>query len=108
MSRFWSDKTRDLAPYTPGEQPRVDGLIKLNTNEHPLAPSQLAIAAISAAISARLRHYPDPDSVQLRLAIAEREGLALEQVFVGNGSDEVLAHIFALEFAKMRAVKRPT
>lgn len=107
MSRFWSDKTRDLAPYTPGEQPRVDGLIKLNTNEHPLAPSQLAIAAISAAISTRLRHYPDPESVQLRLAIAEREGLALEQVFVGNGSDEVLAHIFAALLSGSEAINVP-
>jgi len=107
MSRFWSDKTRDLAPYTPGEQPRVDGLIKLNTNEHPLAPSQLAIAAISAAISARLRHYPDPESPQLRLAIAEREGLALEQVFVGNGSDEVLAHIFAALLSGSEAINVP-
>jgi histidinol-phosphate aminotransferase len=94
MSRFWSETTRGLSPYVPGEQPRVANLIKLNTNEHPLAPSQLALAALADVTADSLRRYPDPDASRLREAIAASEGLAAEQVFVGNGSDEVLGHVF--------------
>ena len=94
MSRFWSETIRGLSPYVPGEQPRVANLIKLNTNEHPLAPSKLAMAALAQVTADGLRRYPDPDAMQLREAIAASEGLAAEQVFVGNGSDEVLGHVF--------------
>lgn len=94
MNRFWSPVTRDLSPYVPGEQPRVPGLIKLNTNEHPEEPSAAALAAIRELPGDALRRYPDPESLALRQAIASQEGLSVEQVFVGNGSDEVLAHVF--------------
>lgn len=94
MSRFWSDHVADLIPYTPGEQPKVDNLLKLNTNENPYGPSPGALRAIKAAANDRLRLYSDPASSALSEAIAQRHGLETDQVFVGNGSDEVLAHVF--------------
>lgn len=93
MSRYWSAVTRGLIPYVPGEQPRLDHLVKLNTNENPYGPSPQALAAIRAAVDA-LRLYPDPDAGALKAAIATRYKLGPECVFVGNGSDEVLAHAF--------------
>jgi len=93
MSRFWSPVVHTLSPYVPGEQPKVDDLIKLNTNENPYPPSPRALAAIAAATE-RLRLYPDPHASRLRATIAARYGVAPEEVFVGNGSDEVLAHTF--------------
>jgi histidinol-phosphate aminotransferase len=93
MSRFWSPIVRGLSPYVPGEQPKQDGLLKLNTNENPYAPSPRVLAAIAAATD-RLRLYPDPRASSLCGAIAARCGVAVEEVFVGNGSDEVLAHSF--------------
>ena len=93
MSRFWSSVVHTLSPYVPGEQPKQDGLIKLNTNENPYPPSPHAVAAIAAATE-RLRLYPDPGASHLRATIAARYGVAPEEVFVGNGSDEVLAHVF--------------
>jgi histidinol-phosphate aminotransferase len=93
MSRFWSPVVHSLSPYVPGEQPKLDGLIKLNANENPYAPSPRVLAAIASATD-RLRLYPDPSALSLREAIATRYDVAPEQVFVGNGSDEVLAHTF--------------
>lgn len=95
MSRFWSDLTHTLSPYVPGEQPRIEGLIKLNTNESPYAPSPRVLEAVADAAAESLRLYPDPASTALREALASYHGLAVDQVFVGNGSDEVLAHAFA-------------
>lgn len=94
MSQYWSDIVHELTPYTPGEQPKAQDLIKLNTNENPYGPSPKAIAAINAATADDLKLYPDPSSQQLKNAIAEHYGLSASQVFVGNGSDEVLAHVF--------------
>jgi len=94
MSRFWSAVVAKLDPYVPGEQPKVADLVKLNTNEHPLGPSPLALAAMAAAVNDALRLYPDPSSDRLRSAIASYHGVTPDQVFVGNGSDEVLAHVF--------------
>ncbi|MCA6123907.1 histidinol-phosphate transaminase [Bradyrhizobium sp. WSM 1704] len=93
MSRFWSPVVHNLSPYVPGEQPKIDGLIKLNTNENPYPPSPHALAAIAAAAE-RLRLYPDPRATALRETIAARYGVGSDEVFVGNGSDEVLAHTF--------------
>ncbi len=95
MSKFWSDIVHDLTPYVPGEQPKVANLIKLNTNENPYGPSPKVLAALQAEVGDSLRLYPDPNSEKLKRAIADFHGLAPEQVFVGNGSDEVLAHTFA-------------
>lgn len=95
MSRFWSKQVHDLSPYIPGEQPRIAGLVKLNTNELPFGPSPRALAAIRDAAAPSLRLYPDPQSTALRAALAAYHGVEADQVFVGNGSDEVLAHAFA-------------
>uniref|UniRef100_UPI0026EBDDAD histidinol-phosphate transaminase n=2 Tax=Phenylobacterium aquaticum TaxID=1763816 RepID=UPI0026EBDDAD len=95
MSRFWSDLTHTLSPYVPGEQPRLAGLTKLNTNESPYGPPPAVLTAIAAEAADTLRLYPDPASTALREAIAAYHGLDADQVFVGNGSDEVLAHAFA-------------
>jgi len=94
VSRFWSDIVHTLTPYVPGEQPRIDGLVKLNTNECPYGPSDRVLAAIAAASGDPLRLYPDPQANALKQAIARHHGLDASQVFVGNGSDEVLAHVF--------------
>jgi histidinol-phosphate aminotransferase len=93
MSRFWSPVVHHLSPYVPGEQPKLDDVIKLNTNENPYGPSPRVLAAIASATD-RLRLYPDPRAASLREAIAARHGVASDEVFVGNGSDEVLAHTF--------------
>jgi histidinol-phosphate aminotransferase len=93
MSRFWSPVVRGLSPYVPGEQPKLDNLIKLNTNENPYPPSPRALVAISAAAD-RLHLYPDPRATSLRETIAAYYDVAPEEVFAGNGSDEVLAHAF--------------
>src|ERR1700760_1504565 len=93
MTPFWSPVVHTLSPYVPGEQPKQDGIVKLNTNENPYPPSPRVEAAIAAAPD-RLRLYPDPGASRLRAAIAKRHGVAAEEVFVGNGSDEVLAHTF--------------
>ena len=94
MSQFWSEVVHGLTPYVPGEQPKIDGLIKLNTNECPYPPSQAVLDAIAAAGGDALRLYPDPECRGLREAIAAHHGVDAAQVFVGNGSDEVLAHVF--------------
>ena len=93
MSRFWSPIVHTLSPYVTGEQPKLDGLIKLNANENPYPPSPYVLTAIASAAE-RLRLYPDPRATDLRETIATHHGVAPEEVFVGNGSDEVLAHIF--------------
>lgn len=94
MSRFWSSTVHALRPYTPGEQCNDPEWIKLNTNESPLGPSESVLAALRDAVSPRLKLYPDPDAASLRAVIARHHGVEPSQVFVGNGSDEVLAHAF--------------
>ncbi len=98
MSRFWSDTVRDLAPYVPGEQAHAPGLIKLNTNENPYPPSARALAVLSGEVGPKLRLYPDPSSRSLKLALAQRCGLDPANIFVGNGSDEVLAFCYMAFF----------
>ncbi|MDR2363803.1 MAG: aminotransferase class I/II-fold pyridoxal phosphate-dependent enzyme [Spirochaetaceae bacterium] len=98
MSGFWNKRARGLEPYVPGEQPRERRLIKLNTNENPYPPSPKALAAIREAAAADLRLYPDPLCTVLREAVAETYRVKPEQVFPGNGSDEVLAFAFAAFF----------
>ncbi|MDP1766909.1 MAG: histidinol-phosphate transaminase [Methylotenera sp.] len=94
MSKFWSDVVHRLTPYVPGEQPKLDNLIKLNTNENPYGPSPKVIEALKLEAAESLRLYPDPNSDALKAAIAKAHNLNANQVFVGNGSDEVLAHVF--------------
>ena len=94
MSRFWSPFVKALVPYVPGEQPKLARLVKLNTNENPYGPSPKALEAMRGELNDNLRLYPDPNSDRLKQAVAEYYGVTPAQVFVGNGSDEVLAHIF--------------
>ncbi|WP_299876333.1 histidinol-phosphate transaminase [uncultured Cocleimonas sp.] len=94
MSKFWSKRTHELSPYTAGEQPQDQQYIKLNTNENPYPPSPLAIEAMQAASGEAMRLYPDPNSFELKQAIADNFSVWTDQVFVGNSSDEVLAHAF--------------
>ena len=94
MSRYWSEVVRGLTPYVPGEQPKLAKLVKLNTNENPYGPSPKVLEALRAEAADSLRLYPDPNSDRLREAIAAFHGVEAGQVFVGNGSDEVLAHAF--------------
>ncbi|MBO9515138.1 MAG: histidinol-phosphate transaminase [Variovorax sp.] len=104
---FWSPRIAALEPYVPGEQPRIANLIKLNTNENPYPPSPEAIEAIRRAAERGLELYPDPESVVLRETIAARHGLDSAQVFVGNGSDEVLAHAFFAFFQQAEPLLVP-
>jgi len=94
MSKFWSPFVSSLVPYVPGEQPKLTKLVKLNTNENPYGPSPKALAAMRAELTDDLRLYPDPNSDLLKQAVARYYGVQGAQVFLGNGSDEVLAHIF--------------
>ncbi|MBN2978040.1 pyridoxal phosphate-dependent aminotransferase, partial [Pseudomonas lactucae] len=94
MSKFWSPFVKDLVPYVPGEQPKLTKLVKLNTNENPYGPSPKALAAMQAELNDNLRLYPDPNSDLLKQAVARYYGIDAAKVFLGNGSDEVLAHIF--------------
>jgi histidinol-phosphate aminotransferase len=94
MSRYWSAVVHGLTPYVPGEQPKLANLVKLNTNENPYGPSPRVLDAVRAEAAETLRLYPDPNSDRLRTGIAAYHGVAADQVFVGNGSDEVLAHAF--------------
>ncbi|MDN0082929.1 histidinol-phosphate transaminase [Crenobacter sp. SG2305] len=94
MSRFWSPVVHNLTPYVPGEQPKLTNLIKLNTNENPYGPSPKVQAAMQTEIADTLRLYPDPNADKLKAAIATYHGVSPAEVFVGNGSDEVLAHAF--------------
>lgn len=94
MSRYWSAFVHNLEPYVPGEQPKMANLVKLNTNENPYGPSPKVLKAIQLGVSDRLRLYPDPSSHELKQAIADYYKVNTANVFIGNGSDEVLGHIF--------------
>ena len=98
MKEFWSNRIRGITPYTPGEQPKNRTFIKLNTNENPYPPSPKAVEAIQEAAGEGLRLYPDPEGTPLIQALARRTGLREDQIFVGNGSDEVLAFAFQAFF----------
>lgn len=92
--RFWNELTTRLEPYTPGEQPQIARLLKLNTNESPYPPSPRVLDALRAVDGDDLLRYPDPASTKLRQSVADYHGISLDSVFAGNGSDEVLSHVF--------------
>ncbi len=94
LAAYFSPVVHRLVPYVPGEQPKIAKLVKLNTNENPYPPSPQVVSAITRAAHQGLQLYPDPESSALRQAIAAHHGLTAQQVFLGNGSDEVLAHAF--------------
>lgn len=110
QQRFWSPQIRQLQPYVPGEQPKIQNLLKLNTNENPYPPSAKVVAAVQHVLANQadaLRLYPDPDATELKQAIAQQQGIKANQVFVGNGSDEVLAHIFKAFFVQDKPLFYP-
>lgn len=113
MSKFWNDKIKEIEPYVPGEQPKDKKYVKLNTNENPYSPSEKVIEKIKSMNLKDLKLYPDPDVSELRKVIAKYfsqkiDGrITKEQIFVGNGSDEVLALIFMTFFNKGDKVYYP-
>ncbi len=107
MSKYWSETVRNLKPYVPGEQPRDRDFIKLNTNECPFPPSPRVAAAIREFSSDGLRLYPDPNSSALKESLAKTYEVAANQVFVGNGSDEVLAFAFKTFFDQAAPILFP-
>ncbi len=110
QKRFWSPLVRELEPYVPGEQPKIQDLLKLNTNENPYPPSPKVVEAVQSVIANQadvLKLYPDPDANVLKQAIAKQQGVAVGNVFVGNGSDEVLAHIFKAFFVQDKPLLYP-
>lgn len=107
MSKFWSPFVKQLVPYVAGEQPKMNRLVKLNTNENPYGPSPKALAAMQAQINDDLRLYPDPNGEVLKQAIADYYQISAEQVFVGNGSDEVLAHAYHAFFQQDKPLLFP-
>jgi histidinol-phosphate aminotransferase len=106
-TKFWSDTARRLTPYVPGEQPKLANLVKLNTNENPYGPSPHVLQALHDEVGEGLRLYPDPDASRLKQAIADCHGIEPRQVFVGNGSDEVLAHVFLALLKQTKPVLFP-
>ncbi|HEX7386181.1 MAG TPA: histidinol-phosphate transaminase [Castellaniella sp.] len=100
MSTLWSDHIAGLEPYVPGEQVQMPDLLKLNTNENPYGPSPRAVEAMQAALGDDLRLYPDFQGLGLRQAAAKCHRVTPDQVFLGNGSDEILAHVFNAFFLR--------
>jgi histidinol-phosphate aminotransferase len=100
MSEYWNIRVKNLTPYVPGEQPKDRKFIKLNTNENPYPPSPKVIEAIKNAIDEKLRLYPDPECMELRETLASCYDVKPQQVFAGNGSDEILAFAFGAFFEK--------
>ncbi|MCL2765669.1 MAG: histidinol-phosphate transaminase [Treponema sp.] len=98
MSIYWNTRIKNISPYVPGEQPKGQKIIKLNTNENPYPPSEKVIEAVKKAACENLRLYPDPECIVFRKAVAEKFNVKIEQVFAGNGSDEVLAFAFGAFF----------
>ncbi len=94
MSKYWSDFVSQLEPYVPGEQPKISNITKLNANENPYGPSPDALAVMQQLSNDDLRLYPPMNADDLKQTIADHYSLSKEQVFLGNGSDEILAHAF--------------
>lgn len=103
----WESNVRRVEPYVPGEQPKENDIIKLNTNENPYPPSPNAVKALEHFDTNKMRLYPDPDSQILVEALAERYGLKSSQVFVGVGSDDVLSMAFMTFFNSDKPVLFP-
>jgi len=99
---------RGLHPYVPGEQPKIKGLIKLNTNENPYPPSRRILQAVKAAVDGRLRLYPNPTAEKLRAKLAKLHRCRPENIIVGNGSDELLALAVRCFVEPVRSPRHPS
>ena len=107
MSKYWNEITKNIEPYVPGEQPQDKKYIKLNTNENPYGPSPLVYEAMKSAINEDLKLYPDPICKDLIKEISDYYSIDEDQIFVGNGSDEVLAFAFKAFFSKEKKICFP-
>ncbi|MCI8990227.1 MAG: histidinol-phosphate transaminase [Lawsonibacter sp.] len=107
MSRYMSSRFDGLEAYVPGEQPQDKRYVKLNTNESPFPPSPEVLSAVNAAETERLNLYPDPEGRLLREKLADRYGVRPEQIFLANGSDELLAFAFMAFCDRERPVAFP-
>ena len=105
--KAWESNIRKVEPYVPGEQPKVQDVIKLNTNENPYGPSENVRKAMEAIDIDRCRLYPDPDVTKLVKSIADYYGMDNNQVFVGVGSDDVLSMCFLTFFNGKKPVLFP-
>ena len=107
MMKAWEKNIRKVVPYVPGEQPNKERMIKLNTNENPYPPAPGVAEALKNLDPDRLRLYPDPACTRLVDAIAKQKGLKPEQIFVGVGSDDVLAMCFMTFFNSKKPILFP-
>ncbi|MFT8348402.1 histidinol-phosphate transaminase [Clostridium saccharoperbutylacetonicum] len=107
MSKFWNDKVKEIEPYVPGEQPKDKKYIKLNTNENPYPPADNVIEVMKNAVNDDLKLYPDPTCSELIEEIAKYYSLNKDEVFIGNGSDEILAFSFMTFFSKEKQILFP-
>ena len=107
MSKYWNEVVKTIEPYVPGEQPKDKKYIKLNTNENPYPPSKHVIEAMKNTVNDDLKLYPDPICNDLAGAIADYYKLSNNQVFIGNGSDEILAFSFMAFFSRHKKVLFP-
>lgn len=107
MSKFWSSMVKRTEPYVPGEQVVQQDIVKLNTNENPYPPSPKVIEAIRGEMERNLQLYPSPTADDLRTTIGQRYALTADEVFVGNGSDEVLAFSFMAFFEPGQPIRFP-
>ena len=107
MPEQWQDKLRKIEPYVPGEQPKLQNVVKLNANENPYPPSPHVCQALRAFDASRLRYYPDASASRLKNALAAKNALSPSQVFVGNGSDDVLALAFQSFFCSDQPIRFP-
>lgn len=105
--KFWSKEILNLVPYTPGEQPKINDLIKLNTNENPFSPSPKVAHVLENFNTDHLRRYPDPESSELSQTLASYYQVESKNIFIGNGSDEVLAHAFMAFFRQDKPILMP-
>lgn len=108
MSKFWSEAITNLQPYVPGEQPKTTNITKLNTNENPYPPSPKVLETLEHFPKEKLRLYPDPDGSVLKKALSDHFELPQDHIFVGNGSDEVLAHAFMAFFRQPKPLLMPS
>lgn len=107
MHQEWMKNLRDIKPYVPGEQSKEKNIVKINANENPYPPSPEAIKAINEFDCNRLRFYPDANALEFKKALAEFYGVSVENVFLGNGSDDVLALSFQAFFNSDKPIAYP-
>ena len=107
MNKPFLDKLRRIDPYVPGEQPKTANIIKLNANENPYPPAPGVTEVLRTFDAAKLAVYPDANAKALKTVLAEREGLKPSQVFLGNGSDDVLALAFQSFFCSGEPILYP-